>query len=180
VGRSCQQDGRVAGWRRIVVIVDDPETSLMTLQKAVAAARCHRARLTIVSVTPRPWPTVVVAGMSPRRLEAEATEHVAAMVRRLAETVPADVPCTTIVRCGRAAKELLAILSEQPCDLVFFAWRRGRVGGSAACWKAVRLMRMARIDFVLLEFPSLAPVRSGDSSHVFDEDFRFGLPAWAG
>jgi hypothetical protein len=179
VGSHCQRERRGTGWQRIVVIIDDPETSAMTLQNAIAAARRHRARLTIISVTPRPWPTVAMTGMCPRRLEAEAMAHVATKVRRLAETVPADIPCTTIVRCGRARKEILAILTEHPYDLVFFAPRLG-CGFGAGRWKAVRLMRTARIDFVLLDFPSAATVHSSDSSHVFDQDSGLGLAAWAG
>jgi nucleotide-binding universal stress UspA family protein len=181
VGSECQPEQQIAGWRRIVVIIDDPETSLRTLQTAVSVARRHRARLTIVSVTPRPWPTVAMAGTCPWRLEAEAMEHVGTMVRRLTETVPVDVPCTTIVRCGRAFRELLAILTERPYDLVFFAPRQARgFGGPVGRRKVVRLMRMARIDFVLLDFPSPAPVRSNDGLRVLDEDSRLGLPAWAG
>ncbi|MFZ0384142.1 MAG: universal stress protein [Solirubrobacteraceae bacterium] len=178
LGSHRQPDGRAVGWRRIVVIIDDPETSVMTLQHAVAAARRQRARLTIVSVTPRPWPTVVIAGMCPRRLEAEAMERLATRVRRLAETVPADVLCTTIVRCGRAFKEILAILTEHPYDLVFFAPGLGcGFVGPVARWKAVRLMRMARIDCVLLVSPSAAPVRSSDDLHALDGD-SLRLGAW--
>jgi hypothetical protein len=181
VGSHCQRERPVTGWQRIVVIIDDPETSAITLQNAIAAARRHRARLTIISVTPRPWPTVVMTVMCPRRLEAEAMAHVATKVRRLAETVPADIPCTTIVRCGRARKEILAILTEHPYDLVFFATRLGcGFGGPAGRWKTVRLMRTARIDFVLLDVPSPATVRSSDSSHIFDQDSGLGLAAWAG
>jgi hypothetical protein len=180
VGRDCQQERRVAGWRRIAVILDDPETSLMALQSAIGAARHHRARLTIISVVPRPWPTVVMAGMSRASLQAEAMQQVATMVRRLTETVPADVPCTAIIRCGRVCKEILAILTEHPCDLVFFAPHRGHgFLGPAGCRKAVRLMRMAQIDFVVLDLASGAPARVSDISHAFAEDSDRGLPVWA-
>ena len=159
-----QREPRIAGWRRMVVVVDDPETSLRAIQSAVAAARRHQARLTIISVAPRPWATVAFSGMCPRRLEAETTECAATMVRRLAATVPADVPCTTVVRRGRMIKEVLAALAGCDHDLVFFALRPGgALGGGTSLRKAARLMRRASVDCVFLSSsPSrrLGPVRA--------------------
>jgi nucleotide-binding universal stress UspA family protein len=154
VASNRHRESRGDGSRRIAVVVDDSEASRLALQNAVAAARRRHAWLTIISVVPRAWSTVATMGVSPQRLEAEATEYVVSTVRGLAATAAADVPCTTIVRRGRATKEILGVLSEHQYELVFLAISPGGgLAGSVGRRGAVRLMRKAPTDIVLLSFP---------------------------
>lgn len=177
---DCQGEPHVAGWRRVVVIVDELETSRMALQSAVDVARRHQARLTIISAAPRPWATVALSGMCPRRLEAEAKECAATIVRRLAASVPADVPCTTMVHCGRMTKATFGVLWHPGYDLVFFAVRpSGAVGGGTSLRRAVRLMRRASVDCVFVSSASLAPAGEGASSLAAEDSSEFGLPSGA-
>jgi nucleotide-binding universal stress UspA family protein len=158
---DCERERGAEGWRQIAVVVEDPEMALMALQNAVAVSRRHGARLTIISVTPRPWPMMGLAGICPLRLEAEATAYAAAVVRRLAATLPPDVPCTTVVRSGRAAREIVAILRERCCDLVFFAPRPGGGLWWSGYRKTARVMRTSGIDCVHLGLSSTTPAETG-------------------
>lgn len=174
---DCQQGRRAGGWWQIAVLIDDLETAAAALRSAVAASRLHRARLTIISVAPRPWATVALTGMCPRRLEAEAAEHAATMVRRLAATVPADVPCTTVVCRGRAAKAIRGLLKARHYDLAFLAPRPGRaLGGGISRRKAVRLMRMSSVDFVLQS--SSSPISDRASLLAPEQESGLGLLGW--
>lgn len=168
---------RTEGWRQIAVVVDESQASLVALQSAVAASRRHHARLTMISVAPRPWVTVAMTGNCPRRLEAEATEQAAVTVRRLAATLPADVPCTTVVRCGRVVHETLDVLRRHGCDLVFFAQRSG--WALVRNRKAVRLMRKSGVDFVLMSSASAMPARSSMAPLRVGWDDEPGLSSWS-
>jgi hypothetical protein len=168
---------RAEGWRRIAVVVDESQASIVALQSAVAASRHHHARLTIISIAPRPWMTVAMTGMCPRRLEAEATAQAAMTVRRPAATLPADVPCTTVVRCGRVVKETLDVLRRHDCDLVFFAHRLGCA--LVRNRKAVRVMRKSGVDFVLMSSSSPMPTRASMVPLRVGWDGDPGLRSWS-
>jgi nucleotide-binding universal stress UspA family protein len=179
VQSDCQAERRATGWRQVAVVVDNSEASLVALQSAVAASRRYHARLTMISVAPRPWATVGLTGMCPRRLEAEATAQAAATVRRLAATLPADVPCTTVVRCGRVVKVIPQILREHCCNLVFVALGPGRaLGGRRGRWNAVRLMRSPDVDFVLLNLSPPTPARTSSGLLAAEGDGELCLPNW--
>ena len=168
---------RAEGWRQIAVVVDESQASLAALQSAVAASRRHHARLTMISVAPRPWVTVAMTGNCPRRLEAEATAQAALTVRRLAATLPADVPCTTVVRCGRVVHETLEVLRRHGCDLVFFAQRPGCA--LVRNRKAVRLLRKSGVDFVLMSSAPAMPARPSTAPVRLGYDDEPGLPSWS-
>jgi nucleotide-binding universal stress UspA family protein len=143
--------GGNARWDRIAVAVDSYADSLVVVPEAVAAARAHHARLTIICVAPRPWPTVAHAGVCPLRLEAEATVAAAAVVHRLAAALPPDMPCTTYARCGPVARSILEILRRDCTDVLFIASATpGRRSGLHARRVVQRLLRHSPADLVVL------------------------------
>jgi nucleotide-binding universal stress UspA family protein len=130
-------------WRRIAIAVDDCEASHRALQEAAEVARREGARLTVIFIVPPPWPFVALAGVSPIRLRDEVIADGDRRLRRMADSLPADVSCTTQVRCGCATAEILKLLREDCHDAVFVALGRG--GGlrgtllrRAALWRCRR------------------------------------------
>jgi nucleotide-binding universal stress UspA family protein len=161
------RDGDAEGWRQIAVIVDDSDSSRGALQTAVAVSRQHRARLTLIAMAARPWPTAGLAETYPYCLEADATEDAAALVRGLAATVPSDIPCTTVVRCGNVITEVVGVVREHRCDLVLAALQPARLlGGGIDRRRARRLMRRASVDVILIGATAAAPAGTLDGLMV--------------
>src|SRR5207244_3153924 len=95
---------------------------------AIDLAAAMRARLAIVTVIERPPANVAAAGVDPAQL-AQTIEHEAAdRLRAASARVPDDVPLTTFLRTGHAAKQILKAADEVGADVLVFGTRgRGRV-----------------------------------------------------
>ena len=112
-------------YHRILVALDDSPAAASAFHHAVALAREQQARLTLVTVVPSPSTLVAAAGIAPHALQAEMQAEAAAHLRVLASSVPEEISLTTVVRDGDPAEELLAILNEEPFDLLCMG-ARGR------------------------------------------------------
>jgi universal stress protein A len=113
---------------RVVVALDDSPAAAFALRHAVPYAVEQRSRLTLVTVVPRPSGAVSIAGVSPQELALQMDSEVAVRHRRIAAALPADLSVTTLLRHGNPAEEILALLAEQPFDLLCMGARgRGRV-----------------------------------------------------
>jgi nucleotide-binding universal stress UspA family protein len=113
---------------RVLVALDDSPAAAFALRHAVPYAVQQRSHLTLVTVVPRPSGAVLAGGVTPQQLlaqmEAEATAH----LRRVVDSLPHDLSVTTLLRHGDPAEEILALLHEQPFDLLCMGARgRGRV-----------------------------------------------------
>jgi nucleotide-binding universal stress UspA family protein len=135
-------------WRHIAVAVDSCAEAQWALIEAIAAARRQRARLTIIAVAPNPWPCAGMGGIALAPLTADPIGAASDLVRRLAATVPSDLPCTTYARCGRSAGEILEILRTERADVLFIASPHGVLGGLGRRWLLRRLVRDARADVI--------------------------------
>lgn len=106
----------------ILVAVDGSEAATRALEQAIDVARAEGARLTVVSVavTPRrvAWPCFVPVPTEDD-LEREAQE----IVERAEALVPENVPVSTIVRRGPAAKAILERVETGEQDLVVMGSR---------------------------------------------------------
>jgi nucleotide-binding universal stress UspA family protein len=137
-------------WRRIAVAVDDCDTSLRTLQEAAEVARREHARLTVIFIVPAPWPFVALAGVSPVRLREEVIADGERRLRRMVASLPADVSCTTLVRCGCATAQILKLVREDCHDAVFVALGRGSsLRGALVRRAALWRCRRTAVDVVL-------------------------------
>lgn len=149
---------RAPHWRQIAVAVDDSAHSLLALDEVAESARHARARLTIIFIAPAPWPFVGLAGVSSRQLRAEAIAEGACNLRRLTARLPADVPCTTLVRCGTATAEILKVLREDRHDALFVTLGHGGLlRRTAVRWVASWRSRRATVDVVVLRPSARAP-----------------------
>jgi nucleotide-binding universal stress UspA family protein len=116
---------------RILIAIDETEAAAFALRHVVPYAVDQRSRLTLFTVVPGPPRGVVAAGVSPQQLADEMEAGAARHLREVAATLPQDLSVTTLLRHGDPAEEILALLREQPFDLLCMGARgRGRVTGA--------------------------------------------------
>ena len=116
---------------RILVAIDETPAAAFALRHAVPYALDQGSRLTLLSVVPDPPAVVAAAGTSPQRIAAEMEAQAEAHLRRVAASLPRELPVTTVLRHGDPAEEILRVVGEQPVDLICMGARgRGRVTGA--------------------------------------------------
>ena len=142
---------------RILVAVDDTPASAFALRHVVPYALDQGSRLTLLTVVPDPPGVVAAAGISPQRvaeeMETEADKH----VRHVAETLPQDLPVTTVLRHGDPAEEILRLVREEPIDLICMGARgRGRVTGALLGSVSTAVLHHSPVPVVVLHPPPVA------------------------
>jgi nucleotide-binding universal stress UspA family protein len=125
--------------RNLLVAFDGSVGSQHALACAVAMARGSHGRLTLVTVVPRvPLPAPgIVGAYDPGSIERGMAEA----LRAAAETVPGDVPVTTLVAHGHAAPEIVRRVEAGCFDLVVLGFEgHGPMKGSVAgvCKRVLR------------------------------------------
>jgi len=142
---------------RILVAVDDTPAAAFALRHVVPYALDQGSRLTLLTVVPDPPGVVAAAGISPQRvaeeMETEADKH----LRHVAETLPQDLPVTTVVRHGDPAEEILKLVREEPVDLICMGARgRGRVTGALLGSVSTAVLHHSPVPVVVLHPPPVA------------------------
>ena len=112
-------------YHHVLVALDDSPAAACALRHAVGIALDQHARLTLVTVVPSPPIRVAAAGIAPVTLLAEMQAEASARLRALASSAPEQLSLTTVVREGEPAEEILALLDEEPFDLLCMG-ARGR------------------------------------------------------
>jgi nucleotide-binding universal stress UspA family protein len=116
---------------RVLVAFDETPAASFALRHVVPYAVDQHSKLTLVTVVPNPPRGVAAAGVSPQQLADEMETEAAKHLREVAATLPQDLSVTTLLRHGDPAEEILALLREQPFDLLCLGARgRGRVTGA--------------------------------------------------
>ena len=116
---------------RILVAIDDSPAAAFALRHVVPYAVDQGSRLTLLTVVPGLPHFLAGAGVSPRELADQMETEAATHLREVAAALPHDLSVTTLLRHGDPAEEILALLSEQPFDLLCMGARgRGRVTGA--------------------------------------------------
>jgi nucleotide-binding universal stress UspA family protein len=125
--------------RNVLVAFDGSRGSYDALACGAAMARGANGRLTLLTVVPRaPVPAPGVVGAYDFRA---IERSMAADLRCAAETVPDDVPVTTIVAHGHAAPEIVRCVEGGCFDLVVLGCEgHGPMKGAVAgvCKKVMR------------------------------------------
>lgn len=110
-------------FRSILVAVDGTRAAAKALEEAIDLARGEGARLTLISVAVPPRrlfaPPYALPVPSNDQLEEEAVQ----ILESAEELVPDDVPVTTVVRRGSAAKAILERIDDGEHDLVVMGSR---------------------------------------------------------
>jgi len=125
--------------RNVLVAFDGSRGAHHALAAASALARGANGRLTLMTVVPRPpVPAPGVVGAYDFRAIERAME---ADLRCAAETVPDDVPVTTVVAHGHAAAEIVRCVEKGCYDFVVLGFEgHGPMKGAIAgvCKKVMR------------------------------------------
>jgi nucleotide-binding universal stress UspA family protein len=118
-------------FHRLLVAIDGSLNGELALSAAVTAARRDHAALTLICVARdviADTARTAAAYWGPPESQEEADAWAERTLREAAARVPDDVSVTTVVRRGRAAREILAQLDEQPYDAILLGARGlGRV-----------------------------------------------------
>jgi len=125
--------------RNVLVAFDGSRGAHHALATAAALARGANGRLTLMTVVPRPAvPAPGVVGAYDFRAIERAME---ADLRAAAETVPDDVPVTTVVAHGHAAPAIVRCIEKGCYDFVVLGFEgHGPMKGAIAgvCKKVMR------------------------------------------
>jgi nucleotide-binding universal stress UspA family protein len=109
-------------FRSILVAVDGSRAAGKALEEAIDLARGEGARLTLINVAPTPrWGPGPYAVPFPTQDELDREAQ--SIVDRAAALVPDDVPVSTVVRRGQAAKAILERVECGEHDLVVMGSR---------------------------------------------------------
>jgi nucleotide-binding universal stress UspA family protein len=111
-------------FRSILVAVDGSEPATEALQQAIDLARGEGGRLTLISVAAPPrWLGNPGPYIAPVPLEEELERRAQQVVEEAEALVPEDVPVSTVVRRGSAAKAILERVEAGQHDLVVMGSR---------------------------------------------------------
>jgi nucleotide-binding universal stress UspA family protein len=120
-------------FHRLLVAYDCSPSAELALSAAITAAQRDNASITLLAVVPNVrcelacWPTPCPP--DPDALQREADAEAAARLAAAAGRVPEGIPVTTVVRHGKAAREIVAQTQEVEYDAVILGARGvGRIG----------------------------------------------------
>lgn len=139
---------------RVLVALDETPAAAFALRHVVPYAVDQRSHLTLLTVVPDPPLAVAVAGVSPdtvaERMVADSERH----LREVAASLPQDLSVTTVLRRGDPAEQILALVREQPFDLVCMGTRgRGRVSGALLGSVSSAVLHHSPVPVVVLHPP---------------------------
>jgi nucleotide-binding universal stress UspA family protein len=139
---------------RILVAIDNTPAASFALRHVVPYAVEQRSQLTLLSVVPDPPAVAAAAGVSPQQLARQMETEAATHLREVAATLPQDLSVTTVLRHGDPAEEILAILREQPFDMLCMGARgRGRVAGAVLGSVSTAVLHHSPVPVVVLHPP---------------------------
>jgi nucleotide-binding universal stress UspA family protein len=139
---------------RILVAIDETPAATFALRHVVPYAVDQNSRLTLVSVATNPPSFAAAAGVSPQQLADQIEREAATHLREVAASLPENLSVTTLLRHGDPAEEILALLDEQPFDLLCMGARgRGRVTGALLGSVSTAVLHNSPVPVVVLHPP---------------------------
>jgi nucleotide-binding universal stress UspA family protein len=139
---------------RILVAIDETAAAAFVLRHVVPYALDQNSQLTLVSVATNPPSFAAAAGVSPQQLADQIEREAATHLREVAASLPENLSVTTLLRHGDPAEEILALLDEQPFDLLCMGARgRGRVTGALLGSVSTAVLHNSPVPVVVLHPP---------------------------
>jgi nucleotide-binding universal stress UspA family protein len=139
---------------RILVGVDETPAAEFALRHAVPYAVDQRSQLTLLTVVPDPPRMLAAAGVSPQLVAEEMESRAEKHLRQLTAALPRELSVTTILRHGDPAEEILALVREQPVDLICMGARgRGRISGALLGSVSSAVLHHSPVPVVVLHPP---------------------------
>jgi nucleotide-binding universal stress UspA family protein len=117
-------------YRNILVAVDGSKESKLALADAIDLALESNARLTVAHIS-TPGPGILRTTPAGAAVAAELPACHEKILREAVDSVPKDLPVTTLLREGSPAHEIVRAAREQQSDLIVIG-SRGRGRASAA------------------------------------------------
>jgi nucleotide-binding universal stress UspA family protein len=117
-------------YRNILVAVDGSKESKLALADAVDLALESNAKLTLVHVC-NPPPGIIRTTPAGAAVAAELPAYHSKVLRQLVDTVPKELPVTTLLLEGNPAHEIVRAAREYEHDLIVIG-SRGRGRATAA------------------------------------------------
>jgi nucleotide-binding universal stress UspA family protein len=139
---------------RILVAIDETPAAAFALRHVVPYALDQNSHLTLVTVATNPPSFAAAAGVSPQQLANQIDRQAATHLREVAASLPENLSVTTLLRHGDPAEEILALLDEQPFDLLCLGARgRGRVAGALLGSVSTAVLHNSPVPVVVLHPP---------------------------
>jgi nucleotide-binding universal stress UspA family protein len=139
---------------RILVAIDETPAAVFALRHVVPYAVDQRSHLTLLSVVPNPPASVAIAGVAPKQLADQMENEFATRLRGIAASLPQDLSVATLVRHGDPAEEILALLAEQPFDMLCLGARgRGRITGALLGSVSTAVLHHSPVPVLVLHPP---------------------------
>jgi nucleotide-binding universal stress UspA family protein len=137
--------------RNVLVAFDGSRGARHALAAAATLARGANGRLTVMTVVPRPpVPAPGVVGAYDFRAIERA---MAADLRAAAETIPDDVPVTTLVAHGHAAPEIVRCIEKGCYDFVVLGFEGHGPMKGAIAGVCKKVMRHAAVPVLVVHAP---------------------------
>lgn len=115
-------------YHHVLCAYDGSSAAKAALREAIDLAGAMNARLAIVTVVERAPAGVAAAGVDPEALSMTMERERGDQLRAAAATVPDEIPLTTLLRAGNAAREILKAADEVRADVLVIGTRgRGRM-----------------------------------------------------
>jgi nucleotide-binding universal stress UspA family protein len=115
-------------FRNILIALDSSDTARRALDVAGELAMALNARLTIISVAPEVGGAAVTAGVDMEVLARDAQNETQKLIRGAVESLPEELPVTTVLKHGSAGERIVEQLGAGDHDLLVMGSRgRGRV-----------------------------------------------------
>jgi nucleotide-binding universal stress UspA family protein len=139
---------------RILVAIDETPAAAFALRHVVPYAVYQGSQLTLLSVASNPPGWAAAAGVSAQQLADQIEREAATHLREVAATLPENLSVTTLLRHGDPAEEILALLGEQPFDMLCMGARgRGRVTGALLGSVSTAVLHHSPVPVVVLHPP---------------------------
>ena len=139
---------------RILVALDETPAAAFALRHVVPYAVEQRSQLTLLTVVPAPPLMVAAAGVSPQQIAEEMERRAERHLRQVTAALPHDLSVTTLLRHGDPAEEILALVREQPIDLICMGARgRGRLSGALLGSVSSAVLHHSPVPVVVLHAP---------------------------
>ena len=146
-------------YRNILVAVDGSPDAEAALLHAAALARDQRARLTLLTaIPPLPATALLASGAAPPR--SEVIRHYAELLRKAADSLPADVSVTTLLVEGSPARALIQRAESEEFDLIVMGSHgHGRVHSALLGCVSQKVLHASPVPVLLARAPreELAP-----------------------
>lgn len=148
-------------FREILVAFDGTPAARRALDAAAELAEAVNSRLTLISVAPEVPAFAYRAGVDAEALEREAVAETERLLREAADSLPDDLPVTTVLKKGHAGERIVERIDGGGHDLLVMGSRgRGRVASNLFGSVAAYVHFHSRVPMLVIQRDDEAPEAS--------------------